>query len=395
MPKKYFWAIFIIFALVLLQFFYSQIKLLVIEDAFDFTTLYTSGLQALNGQNPYLKITNDTVRNPPPAILLYLIWAILPVGTSEVIWFVISFLCFLIGSYFLLKTFELNKDKFFNTKNLALWLIYLVAVLRAFPFRWNLGSGQINNLLFALLAISFYFSQRKKLFISSLALAFGISIKITPLFLLFNLLVQKRLKLFYYTLLSLLLISGLTVFSFFLLGRDIIKDYFSISGLYFDFYTTTYYNQSLASFFTRLTASPALSQTFTFIILGAACTVFGVIFFKTKQTFTNSLLSWNISILYMLIFAPFTWKYHFVIIIFPFLATAYLLYSRKLKFKAWLIFIICYLLVSYHSKSAPTLDQFNFLQALIYSHVLLGAIGLLLLNFHLLKTFQNNKGRSE
>lgn len=384
MSKIFLSIVLVVFFLVSIQFAYSHIKILSQSPAFDFETLYFSGHQALNGQNPYLKLHSDTVRNPPPAILLYSIWALLPIKLSEIVWFILSITIFLIGSYFLIKTLEKENNKFFNSKNILFWLLYLILVLRFFPFRWNVGSGQINNLLFALLCISFYLIRYKKQYLGSVALALGISIKLTPLFILFNFFIQKKFRLVFYTLFNLFTIFCLTILILATKGINIIKDYSSIPNLYFDFYTTNYHNQSLASFLTRLLSNPQASQTISVICLIIGLVIFYIFFRKnTKYDFKSEILSWNISILYMLIFAPFAWKYHFVIIIFPLLTTCFLLYTTIARTKAWIVLVLSYLLISFHFKSGYLLEYFNPIQAVVFSHVLVGAILLLILNFYL------------
>jgi len=126
-----------IFLLIALQFIVSNIKLLR-SPGQDFEVFYLSGQQAVVKQNPYLMLGKDIVRNPPPALLLFMLLPILPIQLSQIIWFILSLIIFFIGSYFLFKILvELDRDKFLIPLNWKLWLPYLSLAFIFFPFRYN------------------------------------------------------------------------------------------------------------------------------------------------------------------------------------------------------------------------------------------------------------------
>ena len=100
-----------IFLLIALQFIVSNIKLLK-SPGQDFEVFYLSGQQAVVRQNSYLMLGKDIVRNPPPALLLFMLLPLLPIQLSQIIWFILSLIIFFIGSYFLFKILaELDRDE--------------------------------------------------------------------------------------------------------------------------------------------------------------------------------------------------------------------------------------------------------------------------------------------
>lgn len=374
-----------IFFLIALQFIVSNIKLLR-SPAQDFEVFYLSGQQAIAKQNPYLMLGQDIVRNPPPALLLFMLLPLFPIQLSQIIWFILSLIIFIISSYFLFKTLaELDKDKFLNPRNWRLWLPYLSLAFIFFPFRYNLGSGQVNNILFLLIVSAFYLSLHKKWGLSALSLALAIVLKITPTFLLYTLLVQKKIHLVLLTSIWVIIISAITTL---LLGFGVYRDYLTIPGSFFDFRVSTYYNQSFTGFLARISSNFELNK---WLVLTTLTIASMSLFFVHNRLAKNSLLSgpilWNLSILFMLLLAPFAWQYHFVIIIFPLVVTAFLSYKMKLSYKFFLFLALSYLLVGWNIKNPAAYANSGLIGAVILSHTFIGATLLLLLNYYLVTKF--------
>lgn len=364
--------IILIFLTITVQFIISNLKLLKFP-AYDFEVFYLAGKQVLKHGNPYLKLGKDIVRNPPPTILVFSLLSFLPILISQLIWFIFSLGSFFVASFFLFKTLKIN--------GWQIWLSFLSAVFLFFPFRYNLGSGQVSNILLLLIILAFYWTQKNKIFHSALSLSLAIALKVTPLFFLITLFFQRRIKQIFWILViltTLFLITGI------FLTFDIYKYYFSISNSYIDFANSVYYNQSLAALIFRLTRDSQSTQLIALCILFIFISIFIFFLTRIKQQFLSDILVWNISILYILIFAPFTWQHHFVIIIFPLLTTAYVLFKNKNSYIFYLLLLISYLMTGGNIKN-PHNFQNLILGPLILSHVVLGAILLLILNFVLLK----------
>lgn len=364
--------IILFFAATFAQFLISNIKLLK-SPSQDFEVFYLSGQQALARQNPYLKLGKDIVRNPPPAILLFMLFPIFPVELSQTLWFITSIFSFTLGSYLLFKTL--------NISNWKIWLVYFSLVFLFFPFRYNLGSGQVNNFLFLLITFTFYLSKRQKSFWAAVSLVLAIVLKITPIFLLLTLFWQKQVKIILFALINTIVLGLITSV---VLGPQVYKDYLTIPNSFLDFGISSYYNQSLSGFLMRIFGNPQLSQSITLITLVLGLVVFSYLVSKSKQkNLNNDLIFWNISIIYMLIFAPFAWQYHFVILIFPLITTAYLGYKSKLTYKFFLPLALSYILTAWNIKN-PILYS-GFLGSIILSHLFFGVVLLLFLNYYLAK----------
>lgn len=378
-----------IFLLIALQFIVSNIKLLK-SPGQDFEVFYLSGQQAVVRQNSYLMLGKDIVRNPPPALLLFMLLPLLPIQLSQIIWFILSLIIFFIGSYFLFKILaELDRDKFLLPLNWKLWLLYLSLAFIFFPFRYNLGSGQVNNVLFLLIVSAFYLSQHKRWGLSALSLALAIVLKITPIFLLYTLLIEKKVQTVLSTVayvVAIGLITGL------ILGFRVYGDYLSIPSSFFDFGISTYYNQSLAGFLARVSNNLELNKWIVLAtLIIASISLLFVHKRLVKSSFSPSTLLWNLSILFMLIFAPFAWQYHFAIIIFPLVVTAFLGYKMKLSYRFFSLLVLSYLLIGWNIKNPTSYINSGLVGAVILSHTFIGTTLLLFLNYYLVTKFPKVK----
>lgn len=372
--KKLTWLIIPLFIVVAIQFTISNIRILSAPVWGDFEYFYNTGERALLRQNPYIEEGGGLLRNTPPTLFIYASLTLFPIHSAQIIFFIISFMAFLIGSYFL---FKLICQK----QNLNLWLIYLIAVLVFFPFRYNFGSGHINALLFSLLSLTFYFLKQKREEIAGFFLSLSIFLSVTPGFLLLPLLIKKRFKALKGTFISMLVVSAVTALFF---GLDMFKYYFHSSKQYFDFGISSYYNQSLTAFLIRIFQNVDLTRISLLIILVVALTFYIYVQTKLENTREQNLIGWSISILYILIFPPFAWQYHFITVIFCLIVTLFVGLKMKLGYKFFLLLFLCYTLIGWNIKNPGIFDQ-NIFGPIILSHVLIGTIILLTINFYQLK----------
>lgn len=369
-----------IFLIISVQFLNSNLKILQTQ-ASDFEVFYLAGKQMQALDNPYLKMGNDIVRNPPPLILIFMLLTFFPILIAQVLWFVFSIFAFLIGSYFLFKIFAWDK-------NWKIWLFYLSSVFLFFPFRYNLGSGQVNNFLFLFLCLTFYFYKQKKHIFSGIFLALSIVLKITPLFLFVPLVVKKESEAIKWTILSIILIF---LFALPFGGFKTYQNYLSIPGSFFDLGLSVYTNQSLIGFLARVSTFYQLNLMIYLLVLISSLVIFLRKIVKLPSSLYNSLIIWNISILYLLIFAPFAWQYHFVIIIFPLIATFYILNKNKYSNLYYFILFLSYILIGMNIKNPSGVLQMKILGSFILSHVFWGSVLLIFLNYSLIKKIKMEK----
>lgn len=389
MNKLLSFLLIVVFFVISLQFIISNARSLKTVDQ-DFEVFYLSGKQVINGKNPYMLIGKDIIRNPPPALLLFTLLPLLPIKTSQIVWFILSFISFIAGSYYLFKILDkVNGNKSSYEKNWKIWLIYLSLAFIFFPFRYNLGSGQVNNFLFLLLVLTFYLLQSKKELWSALFLSLAILLKITPIFLLFTLFLEKKIKVIVWTFIDTILIS---VTTFLLLGYNIFKNYFGILKSFFNFGIQTYYNQSLSGFMARTFNNFALTQWVNYILVLTGV-FFLVLYYRkpVKNYFISELIIWNISIIYLLLLAPFAWQYHFVIIIFPLVTTFYIIYRKKIFYRLFFFLILSYLLIGWNIKNPNTIYHQSILGSILLSHVFFGSLILLFVNYSLLRNYHHKK----
>lgn len=174
-----------------------------------------------------------------------------------------------------------------------------------------------------------------------------------------------------------------------LLGSEIYKKYLVIPNSFLDFNNSVYYNQSMAGFLARAFENPELTKGVVLLTLILGLLYFIHLILKTKfskSTFRADLIFWNISILYMLIFVPFAWQYHFTIAIFPLVTTVYLGLKHRFSFKFFIMLAVSYLLMGLNIKLPQNFIGLNLFGAVVLSHVFIGATLLLFINFYLTRT---------
>ena len=369
------------FLLISGQFILSNSKVLQ-HPALDFSVLYNAGWQVLNKQDPYLQKADSSFHTPPPSLLVFALLPLLPIGASQAAWYILSFAAFILGSYFLFKTLEkFGGSTAFHALDGKVWLVYLSLVLVYFPFRFNLGSGEVNNFLFLFLAMVFYYWQQRRELGIVLPLALGIIIKITPLFFLLVFFLERRWKLILFTGIWLMALSLMTVLFF---GWEIFTSYVAVIPRYFNLLTPVYYNQSLAATVGRISHDLLVSRWLSIVTLAVALLVFVSYQSKLpKNAFKTDVLVWNISILYTLIFSTFAWQHHFTIAIFPLVTTLSLLVQLKNSKRFFFLLTLSYVLLGINIKSSTIFTDWGLPGAIILSHVFWGALLLLLLNYRL------------
>lgn len=378
----------LVLLIVLGQYTLSNVKLLRSGIGWDFGCFYQAGAQAIAGENPYTICGGLFLRNPPPTLLLYSLFSFFSPSVSQAIFFILSLTSFLIGSYFLFKIInDFSYHNFLKSHEWQLYLIYLILTLIFFPFRYTLGSGHINSLLFLFLVLTFYFMKRNAYFKSAASLTLGISLSVTPLIFLAVFILQRRIKLVLWTFVNLIILNLITMLTF---GGKIFFYYRINSATYFDFSVTAYYNQSLVGFLARVLNAPDLVKYVLVIILLLSLALFGYFLVKSKN-YNNltDFIVYNISILYILIFSPYSWQYHFIISIIALVFTFYCLYQLKLTKIFYFILSASYVFMAANIKNPQVFEKFGILGSIINSHVFIGALILLSLNFYLLKSLRD------
>jgi len=345
------------FFLGVFQPLYSLTKILIFGKLFDYSVYLRIAEATLKNKDAYLF---GDVNYPPPAFFIFIPFYFLPIFWGQLAWSILSFLCLFFALFFSLKSLNINYQwKYF--------VFILPLTLLAFPTKWTLGLGQINNLILLLLVLGFFFCQKEKFFLSGVVLGIATSLKILPVACLFYFLIKRKFKIF---------LSGLGTMAFcfilsgFVFGFNLILEYFAkivpasfeISRKYI------YYNQAVSGFFSRLLNNPILAAKLTFVFSFVILFVTAIILFL-KETKTSS-LGYSLTISTLLLVSPFSWQHHFVWLVFPFL-TVFAYLKRSFDRKLLLLTFFAYLLVAINLKR-PELLMGNFFGKIFVSHVFLG-----------------------
>lgn len=363
----------------------------------DFNTQYNVPELILSGVNPYLGGSGLYTSQvyPPSVFFVFLPFSLFSLTNASYIYTILSITSLIISLYILSKTFELN---FFGTSNLLLMSLVFVS----FPVKFTLGMGQINMLILLLLALFIWFVKLKKDFIAGLFLGTSIAIKLFPIFLPVYLLMKfkkgNRGLILPWTRLRLWvnkkqlkddleIIDGalVVIFIFAILTIIFIPKELTLHFIFetipslLTSWKLDYYNQALSGFIGRSFGI----ETFA-IILKTSVSLFVTIvalYIITKNeddSFSMAGLKFGTLITLSLILNNFSWQHHFVWMIIPFYATFY--YLKKIRAKRLYLVIvgISFLLISFNFKHPEGIP------VLIQSHVLYGALLLLVLNLYFL-----------
>lgn len=239
-------------------------------------------------------------------------------------------------------------------------------MLLAFPVKWTLSLGQINNFILLPMVLAFFFYRSRKPVASGLSIGLAACLKIVPGALLLYFLTKREFKIFVsglMTVITLFLLSGVA-FGFNLVGEyfsKVVPATFGIEGKY------TYYNQAASGFFSRVinNGNNAATATIIFSLLILVVTLYLLLRQKEVDAFGYSLIISTI-----LLINSFSWQHHFVWLLFPFLTLfAYLKKcpSRKMQ----LLTFVSYLLVAFNIKR-PELLMSSFFDKILLSHVFFG-----------------------
>lgn len=370
----------------------------------DFNTQYYVPKMMLQRINPYSggsQLFTPQVY-PPTVFFVFFPLTFLSVIQASYVYTTLSIFSLVFSLYLLSKIFNVN---FLGTQN----LIFMTFAVISFPVKFTLGMGQINMFILLLMTLTLLFIKNRKNLIAGIFLGLAIVIKLFPLFLPLYLLIKfkkgnrgmaipwtrvkvwiqkKQLANDLEVLDGMLLVI---VISMFLIALFIPKDYI----LHFFFVTIPslssswkldYYNQALSGFIGRGLGVGELANIIK-IVLGLIITFITLYLIgkNEKEGIFPDSLKFGILITLSLIVNNFSWQHHFVWLIIPFYITFIYLKNINAKLFPYFILGISYILVSINFKDPQILPIF------LQSHVLFGALILLMLNLFLLSKSKNTE----
>ncbi len=337
----------------------------------DFPIYYEAALMWLAGLNPYQNLlTSPGPFNYPPTSIWVIGWlGIFKLQTAGILWNFVSLGCFIGSIRMLINIYHPAKD--------MKWLLIVMIGLFTIPFfpeKFNLGNGQINNLMLGLCVGFFYLYRKEKYWMSAICLALAIGTKLTPLIYLLPLLIKNDYRQVKRVLAAL---TGLLLLSVGLLSWDKTNIYFlDIFGRAFGNQgKEVYYNQSLSGFMARSFPDYWLTPLF---LIGSLILVTTTIKAIKKSSLERGMA--QATLLYLMIH-PLTWQHHLVYTVWPLIAGLNWLHPVT-----WTIF---WGLIAINIKDPNSVPVWG---RIILSHQFLGVFGLWL---KLIKAGQPNKERDQ
>ncbi len=336
----------------------------------DFSSYYVGASMLAHGGNPYLAGNNGAFLYPPFALLFFFPLTFLPLIIAGKVFVIFSISCLFVSLLILLKLFKIS-----FTSVLGIFLLTLV--FNFFPEKFTLGMGQINNVILLLICLFVYCYIKKKDHLAGIFLAFAIMLKLTPLILIFMLLIDKRWKMLLTTIITLLCMIIIVV----IFVPSTATLYFlqtTLPGLGTS-WKGDYYNQALSGFLQRDLPDLFLRQTLRTIL--SALLFLASLFFiwrYHKKNDDSRLLSLSLFMTLALIINVFSWQHHFVWLLPPLLIIFMYIKKNHLGKGFYSVLGISYLLVAMNLKNPSVVP------VLLQSHVLYGTLMLYGLNLYLL-----------
>ena len=325
---------------------------------FDYKVYHQYGRTILSGRSPYdPEFTKGIPFNyPPSSFLLFAPFSLLPLQTSSLIFTAFSLLFFIVVTYLFLESLIPSKP---------VRLLLLALLLQNFPTKFTLVAGQVNLIVLSFLLLSFLYDQKNRLVLSGLLWGSAVMIKLTPITLLVYFLFRKK---------YLTLVSGITFFTisniFFLIIQPQTIYYFitHLPGLLGKSgFVTTFYDQSLRAFFSRLGIPHDAGLATVVVLLFLGLAIFNFLRQKSPQ---KELIFFSQILLITTIGNAFAWQHHFVFI-FPALISASILILSKKSLLLFTLTLLCALLIGYH---IPNLTHTPISNPFFVSHTLIGTL---------------------
>lgn len=372
LPKLKFIKKYLPLTLFILSLFFL-VKSLFLNFYPDFKIHYLAPLAIFKGINPYLGgegyFTPDV--HPPFTILLFSPFTLFSYFLAEKIWTLFSII-FLISSVYLI--FKINNEKMFSRLG---FLISALLFAFYFPIKFTLGMGQINFLILFLTALSIYFLNKNKNYLTGTFLSLSIMIKFFPMLFLPYLIILKKWKIIF----SFIVVSIIVLLFTFLVINPNINIYFykNVLPTLLGGWKTDYYNQSLSGFLGRQMEAGFLREVFRELIsLVLIIASFLIIWIKNSKKAGVANLSFSLLITLSLLINNFSWQHHFVWLLFPFITTFYFIKNKNLSWYYYFVLGVSFFLVGFNFKNP------NEFPLILTSHVFYGSLMLWGLNLYLL-----------
>lgn len=329
----------------------------------DFNIYHHYGQILLSGRSPYGPEYTEGIpfNYPPSSFILFAPLALLPLKSATMIFTAFSLLFFIITGNIFLKNFFPSK---------ITRCILLVLLLQNFPVKFTLVTGQVNLIVISLLLMAFVYDQKNSPAAAGLFWGLAAAVKLTPLTLILYFLLRKRC-------LSVLTGALLILFSnlFFVAIQPQNIYYFGThlpSLLEKSGFVTSFYDQSLRAFISRLGLESDVFLSNTIIILLFVLVIWN---FWTRRAPLRNLIFFSQILLITTIGNSFAWQHHFVLTFPAFITASYL----SLRKNSWLYFSLIFISAVLIGSHIPDISHPPTTNPFFVSHTLMGTIILLLI----------------
>jgi hypothetical protein len=288
----------------------------------DFEAYWTAAKAMTVGENPYTyHLQGDHFIYPyryPPAFAMALMpLANLPGATAQAIWMIVDQVLFVVA---VLASIQIvgARLKWWQ------WVLVGIAVFGFYAIYANLNLGQVGAMLFASVALAFWFWQRGRTIPAALCVAIGGILKLLPLGLVVYFFWKKQYRLVVFTL---VFFAILMVLPDVLLQRPLLAQYIesfnAFGGTEQPFYVG---NQALYGFFSRLLGVGLLPQLIA-LAVGGLMLVALIVVTPRNRGANNPLavLEYSGLLILLPLVNPMSWTHYFVWLIIAAPALIYLL----------------------------------------------------------------------
>ncbi len=302
------------------------------------TQLYDMSRQKLALSYRHFPITPYNQYVYPPQFAVFWAWlGLLPFNISANVWFVISLLLYVVGLYLLWKTVSIRM----GIQGSMIAVLFLTTLM---PFVIDLSVGNVNSILFACIAITYYLLYHRKSAWAGVPLGLAIVFKVTPIAILAYLIMRKKWKA---SLMAMITVGLLSLITELFVGVGAIRYYL----LHFVSFGTTSmkngpapYNESLLGIMGLLQKHHILTWSNLQqhdIFYGFIAVMLMIVFYVVLRTKENIALDIGLSSLALLLFSPLVEGMHLLFLVPALLAMMSDLTVRRSSGLLWfLLFVI-------------------------------------------------------
>lgn len=257
--------------------------------------------------------------HPPTSVLLAFPFQVFDYPTAFVLWNIVSLVALAAAAFMIARGLGVRLSPW---SALPLFCLALIAE----PLYQQLLQGQLN-LILLLLIVSVWFADRSgKPYLAGALLGLAVVIKLFPVFLIVYFLLRRDVKAVLATLLSIVLLTGLTAA---VLGTDTMRTYVTEVMPQATTWKAAWNNASLTGFWHKLFApggrngeltpllySPALAMFATAV---SSLIVIGLLAPRIWRASTTSQRdqAFALCVTAMLLVSPVTWEHYFLLLLLP------------------------------------------------------------------------------